>query len=278
MRIGCCGSMICPEKDPVGIEILEPLAELGYDYIELSLRDLAVLPPADFENLRRRVERAPIACESCNNLIPPPLRVTGRDADVPRVMEYIEEAFSRAEALGAESIVFGSPLSKNVENGFPWEIAYQQLLDFAQVLGDAAARHGLFIAMEPINAGESNLLVSAKETCEFVRRADHPHIRLLVDYYHLGLDGETPDVLLEAGPWLQHIHFSGITPRAFPKSEEEDAGYAHFLGNLIRAGYESRISIEAYTRDFRRDAKEGLAFMRSLIGKLEGECRNGDHQ
>ena len=278
MRIGCCGSMICPEKDPIGIEILEPLADLGYDYIELSLRDLTALPPADFENLRRRVERAPIACESCNNLIPPPLRVTGEDADVPRVMEYIEEAFSRAEALGAESIVFGSPLSKNVEKGFPWETAYQQLLDFVQVLGDAAARYGLFIAMEPINAGESNLLVSAKEICEFVRRADHPHIRLLVDYYHLGLDGETPDVLLEAGPWLQHIHFSGITPRAFPKSEEEDAGYAHFLGNLIRAGYESRISIEAYTRDFRRDAKEGLAFMRSLIGKLEGECRNGNHQ
>ena len=23
-------------------------------------------PPANFENLRRRVERAPIACESCN--------------------------------------------------------------------------------------------------------------------------------------------------------------------------------------------------------------------
>lgn len=48
MRIGCCGSMICPEKDPIGIEILEPLAELGYDYIELSLRGSDGAPAGRF--------------------------------------------------------------------------------------------------------------------------------------------------------------------------------------------------------------------------------------
>ena len=35
--------MIAPATDPVGVEIVEPLAAFGYDYIELSLRDLAAL-------------------------------------------------------------------------------------------------------------------------------------------------------------------------------------------------------------------------------------------
>jgi len=37
-RFGCCGSMIAPASDPVGLAIVEDLAAFGYDYIELSLR------------------------------------------------------------------------------------------------------------------------------------------------------------------------------------------------------------------------------------------------
>ena len=77
-------------------------------------------------------------------------------------MEYIEEAFSRAESPGGEIHRVWQPALQKCGKRIPWETAYQQLLDFVQVLGDAAARHGLFIAMEPINAGESNLLVSTK--------------------------------------------------------------------------------------------------------------------
>ena len=43
MRFGCCGSMISPCTDPIGTEIVEALAELQYDYIELSLSHLTAL-------------------------------------------------------------------------------------------------------------------------------------------------------------------------------------------------------------------------------------------
>jgi hypothetical protein len=33
MRLGCCGSMISPSTDPVGIEIVEKMAEIGFDYM-----------------------------------------------------------------------------------------------------------------------------------------------------------------------------------------------------------------------------------------------------
>lgn len=67
MRIGCCGSMISPSTDRVGIEVVETMASLGFDYIELSLADVTALPAETFEALAWRLERSGIPCEACNN-------------------------------------------------------------------------------------------------------------------------------------------------------------------------------------------------------------------
>ena len=40
MRWGCCGSMISPANDALGIAMVEQIARLGFDYIELSLAAL----------------------------------------------------------------------------------------------------------------------------------------------------------------------------------------------------------------------------------------------
>ncbi|MBQ9942617.1 MAG: sugar phosphate isomerase/epimerase [Christensenellaceae bacterium] len=272
MKIGCCGSMIDPKGDPIGIEALDVLAEAGYDYIELSLRDLAVLDENEYAKLRARVLSSPLRCESCNNMLPSHLKVTGEDPKQEEALDFLHGAFARAQELGAKAIVFGSPLSKNVQPGFDHAAARQQLLHFVRKLGDVAAQYGLTIGMEPINAGESNLLVSAEETCEFVKEADHPNIQLLVDYYHLSLDGEDPAVVLKSGEYIRHIHFSGVHPRVFPKTREEDPGYEVFIENLAKVGYKGRVSIEAYTQDFAADAEASLAMMRQLIAQKQAEA------
>ncbi|MDO8834916.1 MAG: hypothetical protein Q7V01_04940, partial [Vicinamibacterales bacterium] len=77
VRIGCCGSMIAPETDPVGSGAIDVLAAAGYDYVELSLRDVAALDPRAFASLRRRLRDAGLACEACNNFLPSAIRLTG---------------------------------------------------------------------------------------------------------------------------------------------------------------------------------------------------------
>jgi len=52
------------------VEIVEALAEIGYDYIELSLSDLTALPEPAFASLVERVNRSGIRCEACNNFFP----------------------------------------------------------------------------------------------------------------------------------------------------------------------------------------------------------------
>jgi len=266
MRIGCCGSMIDPDRDRIGIEIIEILAETGFDYIELSLRDIVALPERDFAALKERIQRSGLKCESCNNFLPPDIKVTGPHADTQAALEYAERAFGRAAQMGAEVIVFGSPLSKNLDQGFDSKIGRLQLLDMVRRFGTLAGKYGQTIVMEPINHYESNMLISSLETCQFADEVDHANVGMLIDYYHSSLEEEPPDTALQTGGYLKHIHFARVNPRIFPKSLGEDSNYAVFFGSLKSIGYTGRISIEAYTGDFAADAADTLQFIRAAFG------------
>ena len=61
---------------------------------------------------------------------------------------------------------------------------------------------------------ESNLVNTAAEGLRLAREVNHPNIQLLVDYYHLALEKENPEIILEAGPAVRHLHFAKVTGRA----------------------------------------------------------------
>ena len=88
IRFGCCGSMISPSADPVGGEMVEALAEIGYDYIELSLSDLTALSEPAFAGLVERVNRSGIRCEACNNFFPRRIPLTGDQARLNHALAY----------------------------------------------------------------------------------------------------------------------------------------------------------------------------------------------
>jgi D-psicose/D-tagatose/L-ribulose 3-epimerase len=262
MRFGCCGSMISPTTDPVGIEVVELLAQIGFDYIELSLADLAALPGTAFAVLRRRIERSGIRCEACNNFFPPRVRLTGNDARLPAALEYATATMDRAFSLGARIVVFGSSAAKNVPSGFPIGAAWRQIVELLQHLGPLAAPRDITIAIEPLNQTESNIVNRAAEGLRLVREVNHPNIQLLVDYYHLSMEQESPEIILEAGPAVRHLHFAQVVGRAFPREQDENS--TRFFDCLRRIHYDGRCSVEAYTRDFAADAPRALQTLKAL--------------
>jgi sugar phosphate isomerase/epimerase len=260
-RFGCCGSMISPATDPVGGEIVESLARFGFDYIELSLAHLTALPEGEFDGLQKRLERSGITCEACNNFFPPSVRLTGPEARLSAALEYANGALGRAARLGGRIVVFGSSGAKNVPQGFPVDAAWQQIRELLGHLGSMAARQGITIVIEPLCKQESNLVNNAAEGLRLAREVDHPNIRLLIDYYHLMMEHEDPDILLEAGPMIRHLHFAQVAGRAFP--QDPDDGYVRFFDRLRRIGYAGRCSIEAYTRDFAAEAPRALGLLKT---------------
>ena len=261
MRLGCCGSMISPSTDPVGTDVVEKMAEIGFDYIELSLSDLAALPESAFGILARRIDRSGIRCEACNNFFPRRIRLTGEQARLKTALEYAHQALDRAARLGAQIIVFGSSGAKNVPEGFSKEAAWRQIVELLRQLGPEAAERGLTIVIEPINRQESNIVNLAADGLRLAREVDHPNIQLLVDFYHLMMEREDPEIILTAGEAVRHLHFAEVEERAFPKDRKP--AHTLFFNTMRRVHYSGRCSIEAYTGDFHADALRALHVLRA---------------
>jgi sugar phosphate isomerase/epimerase len=256
MRFGCCGSMISPATDPVGGRIVEELAALGFDYIELSLRDLVTLSERARAELASQLQRSGLACEACNNFLPPEVRLTGPSADLAVALRYAENALAVAAQIGAEVVIFGSAGARNVPEGFPSDVAWGQLRTFLNALAPIAERHGLTIAVEHLNRGESNVLNTVSEAWQMVQQVAQSRIQLLVDAYHLAQENEDPAVIVEVASAIAHVHVAERPERVFPSGG--DARLAEFFTQLRASGYRQRCSIEAVTDDFSSDAARAL--------------------
>ena len=213
-------------------------SRIGFDYIELSLSDMAALPKSEFDFVRQRVERSGILCEACNNFFPPGVRLTGKDARRNPALDYARAALELAASLEARMIVFGSAGAKNVPPGFPKDVAWKQIVKLLQQLGPMAAQYGITIAIEPLNRQESNIVNLVSEALALAREVDHPNVQLLIDYYHLVMESEDPEIILTAGPAIRHVHFAQVAGRVFPTGANEH--YSRFFDRLRQAGYAGR--------------------------------------
>lgn len=271
MRFGCCGNLVASGPDKTGIEIIETAAACGYDYIELPLAEMMDLDDEAFARLKERVLASGIRCEVCNNLFPAKIRLTGSNVDMEVIRTYLEKALARARELGVENVVFGSGGAKNVPEGFSHEEAYRQVVEETRILAPIAEKNGITIVIEPIRKPECNIINTFREGVELAKEVDHPSIRVLVDYYHMCWEEESPEILLEYGrEYLRHVHFANPNlgseearqeGRTYPASMEE-WDYARFLEILKQIGYEGRVSIEAGASDFPAQAKAAIRFLR----------------
>lgn len=262
MKFGCCLNMVASGLDGTGIEHLATVAKLGYDYVELPLAEMTVLPREKFEEIKKTVEASGIRCETCNNFFPGTLRLTGPDVDMEKVLEYAEKALGRAEELGIQYLVFGSGKAKGVPEGFPLEEGYRQVIELLKRVAPLAQRHGVTIVIEPLRRAECNLINSFEEGSKLAADVDMMNVKVLVDFYHLMEEKEPVEHLTEMGREnLRHVHFANPTGRVYPEKDDE-ADYKPFFDALKAIGYNQRISCEAYAENFEKDAEKALEFFR----------------
>lgn len=262
MRIGCCVNMLAKDAGAIGTDFIGKLAAHGFDYIELPIAQIMALHEKEFQALLEQVHSSGVPCEACNNFFPPSVRLTGPDVDEATIRSYAAKAIERIEALGAKSVVFGSSGAKNVPEGFSHAVAMSQIVRALRIVDDLLGDRDIQVAVEPLCKRESNIINTAREGLDLVRAVSRPHIRLLVDYYHLSVEQEGLEIIGEAREFLQHMHIANPTGRVYP-AQGDGVDYAAFLGALRGAGYDSRVSIEAFTDDFDYTATQAVAVVRA---------------
>jgi D-psicose/D-tagatose/L-ribulose 3-epimerase len=262
MRIGYCTNLIATQTGGTGSEWIEKGKENGFDYVELPLAQMVDLNDKEFLSLKGKIGSSGLKCEACNNFFPANIRLTGNDVDYGKTEAYLDKALGRAAQLGVKVIVLGSPKSKNVPEGYPMDKAWSQLVELLRNIDPLVRTRGITVVIEPLNKGESNIINTAAEGLQLAKAVDRENIKLLIDYYHMVVEKEDPEIILDAGSYIKHIHFANPAGRVYP-AEKVD-GYIRFMDLLKRIGYEGRISVEAYTKDFCHDAKRSVEILRQL--------------
>lgn len=248
MLYGICGG---PDNAPLAKTV-------GYDYLELNVQT-HLQGEADediFLPILDKIKSCGLPCLAANVFVPSHLKITGPEVDFTRLTRYVSTVLERAERAGIRAIVFGSGGARRIPDGFDLYQAYTQLIAFGRMVAPISNDHGVTIAVEPLNRGETNVLNSVSEGLDYVKDVNHPAFRLLVDAYHWAKENEPVTDIISAGPWLAHAHISTYANRLPPGTEV--CNFAPFFAALKQGRYDQCLSIEARWDDLNAQAGSAL--------------------
>ncbi len=222
-------------------EKLEKAARLGYDGIELMVRDPALL---DFAATKAALDASGLEV---------PQVVTGElygadglslvtgDQDLhSRTEQRLESVIDLAAYLGA-MVNIGRvrgrlDLLGAVEN--PWEVAVERL----ERLVEKAEELGVRINLEPINRYETDFILNTSEGLRFIRDLGKDNVGLMLDLFHMNIEEVSiEESLCRAGSRLWHVHIADSN-RQYPGSGHLQ--YEGVFAALRGMGYEGYVSAE----------------------------------
>lgn len=246
----------------------------GFDYVEVMGALLAPLEPEGAWHPRRReLEETGARITNLAGFVGGEARFVGPDVDWGRTRAYVETIVGRGAEIGVRVFNWGSPMSKSVPLGWPYSRAFEQVERAAHLIADAVAAHGAICVIEPINPGECNIIYYLTDGMMVAAALNRPEMRCLVDFFHMSLQSEPLAHVVEAREYLAHAHTAG--PRRLLPLPDQAWDQRRFFRALRQAGYDGRVSIEAWTvrpgSTFGDDAAESVRYLRRLREEVWAE-------
>ena len=248
MKIGFCA----------GLDRIGDVAAAGFDYIEPPISAMAAWTEEEFEAKLNAARKTGLPVYSFNVMFPGDMALldAGQDA---RIREYLERAFRRVSLLGGRIAVFGSGRSRKRPENMPYGAAFRRLRDVAAMVGDAAGKYGVTAVIEPLNRGETNMINSVAEGAALTAAVDHPHVRLLADYYHIAVENQPPEDVARVGG-VAHVHIATADGRYIPLTPA--SGYRRLFAALKKTGYSGGISIEGKSENLPAEGPLAIAMLK----------------
>lgn len=228
-------------------EVAERMRAHGFTGVEIAPTkywpDITRVADADLARVRQRWNEQGIEIVAMQALLfgKPELRVFGDEPTRDRLLEHLEACNRIAAALGARVLVFGSPKNRKRE-GLSDEAALEIASAFFGRAGEAAARHGVCLCIEPNpSAYDCDFVTTMREARELVTRVGHPGFGLHGDLGQLVMTGEPIAAAIgDARGMLRHFHASEPSLAPVASSESHVAAAA-----ALRAiEYPNVVSIE----------------------------------
>ena len=259
---------ICPD-----FASLPEVAKLGFDYVELSLAQVAALAEADFAELAEYVDAAGIRVCACRDMLPAELPVTGPGVNAAALHDYLKRALGRARRLGVKVVVLDAARSRAVAQDGDFPFAWRQLGNFLRLCQGHAREWGVTVCLEPLRKADCSLLNLVSEATLIAGLLQLSNIAVAAHWGHMSMASEPMGALWRAAPLLRHVHLENALTRRLPApGDGED--YGRMLSPLATMGYAGGISLcGTITETFVQEAAAALEHIRALCGDIQGGRR-----
>jgi sugar phosphate isomerase/epimerase len=222
---------------------MERAAELGYDGVELNLRDPEELDQEAILSWSRELDLEVPSIGTGQSYFVDGLSLAVPDpANQAAVRRRLEGLIRFAARLGAQVVLGSIRGSLDASSDEARQTGYRAAVEASRELADYASGHGVSLTVEPINRYETNFLNTIAETLEFIDTVGAPNLGLLADTFHMNIEeASMTEPLIAAGNRLWHVHLVDSN-RCAPGMGHTD--FAPIVSALVAAGYSGYLSGE----------------------------------
>jgi sugar phosphate isomerase/epimerase len=245
---------------------LARVAAVGYDGVELAIRDPGLVDQAALEQLLKSQHLDVPAIGTGQAWGEEGLSFTSRDpsvrrAAIDRVKTHIPLA-ARLRSLVIIGLIRGiTPQGQGREDSMCY------LLEALHEVSVAAGSDGVRLAVEPLNRYETDLIRSVAEGLDLLDRLGADNVGLLLDTFHMNI--EEPSIegsMASAGDRIFHFHVADSN-RRYPGAGHLD--FRTILGALQASGYRGFVSGEFLPwPDAFTAAERSLPHLKSALSSL----------
>ena len=247
----------------------EAAAANGLDYLEANVSSFLIPEKSDEEFAANKAMADTIVppIYSANGYFPRDIKVVGPEADLDRAVKYSETAIRRAEELGIKILVLGSSGSRSIPEGFSREEAETQFVTLLKSIAPAAEKHGVIVAIEPLQTKETNFINTVREGAAIARKTGSPNIGVIADIFHMLRMDEGPDAIIESADKLVHCHIAEVEERTAPGVKGDD--FTAYFEALKAIKYKGGISFECGWSDINAQLPVAMRTMKEQINKVK---------
>lgn len=223
-------------------ESIKKASELGYDGVELALREKRQV---DLSRVKRLIKDARLeipAISSGQIFADSKLWLSAKDREIRgKAIEALKGLIDVASEFGA--MVNLGRVRGFVEEGETAGEVTLRFADAAGALSDYARPRGVPLLLEPVNRYETNFINSVKEGAELIDTLGmRGRLLLMPDVFHMNIEDASIEGALKA-------HIADIGYVHFADSNRLAPGWGHldfqsFVKTLRNAGYDGWVSVE----------------------------------